>query len=146
MIDSATRICRCGPIIGGRFRYGIPGSDRRGFKIADDTRGPAFDPTNGERVVSPETLKRHSRICRLPLPCPEKRAAGRDSRLPVRTDSGQPLHHRSPSASWKTYGSWAEARGTGFKHGPAIGEMVAELILNDREPDAFWRLARFTKR
>ncbi len=41
----------------GRFRYGIPGSDRRGFKIADDTRGPDFDPTNGERVVSPETLK-----------------------------------------------------------------------------------------
>ena len=35
----------------GRFRYGIPGSDRRGFKIADDTRGPAFDPTYGERVV-----------------------------------------------------------------------------------------------
>ena len=41
----------------GRFLYGIPGSDRRGFKIADDTRGPAFDPTNGERVVSPETLR-----------------------------------------------------------------------------------------
>ena len=39
----------------GRFRYGIPGSDRRGFKIADDTRGPAFDPANGERVVSSET-------------------------------------------------------------------------------------------
>ena len=40
----------------GRFRYGIPGSDRRGFKIADDTRGPIFDPTAGERVVSHETL------------------------------------------------------------------------------------------
>ncbi|HWJ48078.1 MAG TPA: hypothetical protein VNS62_10515 [Candidatus Udaeobacter sp.] len=41
----------------GRFRYGIPGSDRRGFKIADDTRGPNFDPSNGERIISPETLK-----------------------------------------------------------------------------------------
>ncbi len=41
----------------GRFRYGIPGNDRRGFKIADDTRGAGFDPTNGERVVSPETLR-----------------------------------------------------------------------------------------
>src|SRR5579871_6690919 len=41
----------------GKFRYGIPGSDRRGFKIADDTRGPDFDPTNGERVVDLKTLK-----------------------------------------------------------------------------------------
>jgi len=41
----------------GKFRYGIPGSDRRGFKIADDTRGPDFDPTQGERVVTSETLR-----------------------------------------------------------------------------------------
>jgi len=39
----------------GRFYYGIPGSDRRGFKIADDTRGPVFDPTNGERTENPKT-------------------------------------------------------------------------------------------
>ena len=81
----------------GRFRYGIPGSDRRGFKIADDTRGPAFDPTNGERVVSPGNAEGHSRICRLSLPCPERCAAGRDSRLPVRADSGQSLHPRPAS-------------------------------------------------
>ncbi len=41
----------------GRFRYGIPGRDRRGFKIADDTRGPEFDPSAGERVVNSETLE-----------------------------------------------------------------------------------------
>ena len=40
-----------------RFRYGIPGNQGRGFKIADDTRGPTFDPTNGERVVSAEGLR-----------------------------------------------------------------------------------------
>src|ERR1700732_3630044 len=42
---------------GKRFLYGIPGSGRRGFKVADDTRGPAFEPTSGERVVSPRTLR-----------------------------------------------------------------------------------------
>ena len=42
----------------GRFMYGIPGNQARGFKIADDTRGPDFDPTNGERVVSQETRNR----------------------------------------------------------------------------------------
>ena len=51
-----TRICRCGEIIVNAF-YGIPGSDRRGFKVADDTRGPGFDPTSGERVVSLDTLR-----------------------------------------------------------------------------------------
>src|SRR5581483_6667620 len=39
------------------FYYGIPGSDRRGFKVADDTRGPDFDPSNGERIADPKNLK-----------------------------------------------------------------------------------------
>ena len=33
--------------------------------------------------------------------------------------------------------------GHGFKHGPAIGEMMADLILKDRQPAAIWRLGRF---
>jgi len=35
--------------------------------------------------------------------------------------------------------------GHGFKHGPAVGEMVAELILKDREADAIFQLARFKR-
>jgi glycine/D-amino acid oxidase-like deaminating enzyme len=35
--------------------------------------------------------------------------------------------------------------GHGFKHGPAVGEMMAELILKDRKPKAIWRLDRFKK-
>jgi len=33
--------------------------------------------------------------------------------------------------------------GHGFKHGPAIGEMMAELVLGDGETAARWRLDRF---
>ncbi|MFY9909507.1 MAG: FAD-dependent oxidoreductase, partial [Candidatus Sulfotelmatobacter sp.] len=33
--------------------------------------------------------------------------------------------------------------GHGFKHGPALGEMIAGLVLKDREPQAVWRLSRF---
>jgi glycine/D-amino acid oxidase-like deaminating enzyme len=33
--------------------------------------------------------------------------------------------------------------GHGFKHGPAIGEMVAKLVLKDETADAVFRLARF---
>jgi sarcosine oxidase len=36
--------------------------------------------------------------------------------------------------------------GHGFKHGPAVGEMMAGLILKDREPQAIWQLGRFMKK
>ena len=35
--------------------------------------------------------------------------------------------------------------GHGFKHGPAIGEMVTDLMLKDGEPKAIWRLDRFKR-
>ncbi len=34
--------------------------------------------------------------------------------------------------------------GHGFKHGPAVGELVADAVLGRREPDAEFRLARFS--
>jgi glycine/D-amino acid oxidase-like deaminating enzyme len=34
--------------------------------------------------------------------------------------------------------------GHGFKHGPALGEMMADLILKKREPGKAWPLSRFT--
>jgi sarcosine oxidase len=34
--------------------------------------------------------------------------------------------------------------GHGFKHGPALGEIVAELILKERKPNGRWRLSRFS--
>jgi glycine/D-amino acid oxidase-like deaminating enzyme len=33
--------------------------------------------------------------------------------------------------------------GHGFKHGPALGEMVAELALEGKNPDPLFQLARF---
>ena len=35
--------------------------------------------------------------------------------------------------------------GHGFKHGPALGEMVAELVMEDKNPDTLFRLARARK-
>jgi len=35
--------------------------------------------------------------------------------------------------------------GHGFKHGPAVGELMANVILKDREPLAMWKLNRFQK-
>jgi glycine/D-amino acid oxidase-like deaminating enzyme len=128
----------------GRFRYGIPGSDRRGFKIADDTRGPAFDPTNGERVVNSETLRdiREYVAFRFPAlknaPLIETRVCQYEQ-----TPDSHFIVDRHPANEnvWLVGGG----SGHGFKHGPAIGEMMAELILKDREPEAIWRLERFKK-
>ena len=35
--------------------------------------------------------------------------------------------------------------GHGFKHGPALGEMVAGLVFEHKDPDALFRLGRFGK-
>ena len=42
---------------GERLFYGFPSIGRRGIKIADDTRGELFDPTDGDRRPSPEALR-----------------------------------------------------------------------------------------
>jgi glycine/D-amino acid oxidase-like deaminating enzyme len=129
----------------GRFRYGIPGSGRRGFKIADDTRGPQFDPTSSERVVSPDTLKdiREYLAFRFPAlknaPLIETRVCQYEQ-----TPDSHFIIDRHPANEnvWLVGGG----SGHGFKHGPRLGEMMAELILKDREPEAIWRLARFGRK
>jgi glycine/D-amino acid oxidase-like deaminating enzyme len=129
----------------GRFRYGIPGSDRRGFKIADDTRGPIFDPTDGERVVSHETLADIREYVGFRFPA-LKNAPLLETRVCQyeQTPDGHFILDRHPmnESVWLVGGG----SGHGFKHGPAIGEMMAELILKDREPKAIWRLDRFQKK
>ena len=129
----------------GRFRYGIPGRDLRGFKIADDTRGPSFDPTDGERVITPETLGdiREYVGFRFPAlkdaPLVETRVCQYEQ-----TPDGHFIIDRHPSMEnvWLVGGG----SGHGFKHGPAVGEMIAELILKGRQPEAIWQLGRFPKK
>jgi glycine/D-amino acid oxidase-like deaminating enzyme len=128
-----------------RFFYGIPGSDRRGFKVADDTRGSAFDPTNGERVVSQTTLKRVREYLAFRFPAMRNAPLieTRVCQYEQTPDSNFILdRHPTMSNAWILGGG----SGHGFKHGPALGEMVAKLILKDAEPNRVWRLSRFRKR
>lgn len=127
-----------------RFYYGIPGSDRRGFKIADDTRGPDFDPTNGERVIDPENLKRAREYVAFRFPA-LKDAPLIETRVCQyeQTPDSHFIIDRHPENEnvWLLGGG----SGHGFKHGPAIGGMMADLILKDRAPEAIWSIARFKK-
>jgi glycine/D-amino acid oxidase-like deaminating enzyme len=129
---------------GKRFFYGIPGNDRRGLKVADDTRGGAFDPTSGERVVSPATLKRVREYIAFRFPA-MKDAPLIETRVCQyeQTADGHFIVDRHPRMNnvWLLGGG----SGHGFKHGPALGEVMAGLILNDGEPKPVWRLSRFGK-
>jgi len=124
------------------FMYGIPGNQGRGFKIADDTRGPEFDPTSGQRVVSEDGLAAAHRYLayRFPgmkdAPLLETRVCQYEN-----TTDYNLIVDRHPANEnvWIVGGG----SGHGFKHGPALGEMVAKLVLNDETPDVVYRLARF---
>ena len=132
-----------------RFIYGIPGSrirgsQERGFKIADDSRGPEFDPTAGERTVSAEGLKKMREYLGFRFPA-MKGAPLLDTRVCQYENS--PDNHfiidRHPASDnmWLVGGG----SGHGFKHGPALGEMLAGWVMEHRDADPQFRLGRFGK-
>ncbi len=122
-----------------RFFYGIPGGDRRGFKVADDTRGSEFDPTSGERVVSQATLKRVREYLAFRFPAMKDAplVETRVCQYEQTSDSHFVVdrHPRMDNVLLLGGGS-----GHGFKHGPALGEIMAKLILTDGESNSDWRL------
>lgn len=125
----------------GQFMYGIPGNQGRGFKVADDTRGPDFDPTSGERTVSAEGLKkvRDYVAFRFPglkdAPVVETRVCQYEN-----TPDDHFIIDRHPKHEnvWLIGGG----SGHGFKHGPALGEMVARLVSEHTDAEPVFRLAR----
>jgi monomeric sarcosine oxidase len=124
------------------FMYGIPGNQERGFKVADDTRGPEFDPTSGERMVSAEALKKAREYVAYRFPG-MKDAPLLESRVCQYENSPDNdfIIDRHPAAQnvWLVGGG----SGHGFKHGPALGEMVAGLVMEHKEPAKWFRLGRF---
>jgi glycine/D-amino acid oxidase-like deaminating enzyme len=124
------------------FMYGIPGNQGRGFKVADDTRGPEFDPTSGQRLASEDGLAEVRRYLgyRFPgmkdAPLLESRVCQYEN-----TSDFNFIVDRHPGDEniWIVGGG----SGHGFKHGPALGEMVAKLVLKDETADLFYRLSRF---
>jgi monomeric sarcosine oxidase len=128
---------------GDRPFYGIPNNQWRGFKLANDARGPSFDPTDGQRTPSPEGLNQARDYLSFRFPA-LKNAPLLESR--VCQYENTPDHHfivdRHPNAD----NVWLLGGGSGhaFKHGPALGEMVADLVLHHGTPDGFFRLSRLS--
>ena len=107
--------------------YGIPNLDNRGFKLAIDAHGAEFDPDTGDRVVSPEGVAaaRMALAKRLPAmsgaPILESRVCQYEN-----TSNGDFLidEHPEISNAWFVGGG----SGHGFKHGPAVGEYVVQML------------------
>ncbi len=129
---------------GAALFYGIPGNQYRGFKVADDTHGPEFDPTSGERAITQDALKAARELMELRFPG-MKGAPLVESRVCQYENSPDSnfIVDQHPEAQnvWLVGGG----SGHGYKHGPALGEYVAKAVRGELEPDPLFRLARFKK-
>jgi len=127
--------------IGERFIYGIPGNLYRGFKIADDTRGPDFDPTDGDRNPSPDLERAMRAFVSRRFPAMRNAPVlGAEVCQYENTPDGNFIIDRHPAMPdvWIAGGG----SGHGFKMGPALGERLARQVREDASPDPFFALAR----
>jgi glycine/D-amino acid oxidase-like deaminating enzyme len=115
--------------------YGIPDLENRGLKVGIDTRGAPFDPDGGERIVDRASIdqarawlaQRLPRMAEAPLV--ESRVCQYEN-----TASGDFVIDRHPAHDnvWIAGGG----SGHGFKHGPAVGEYLVQLMTAGGRPDA----------
>ena len=120
--------------------YGMPDVESKGFKVAPDKHGPAFDPDSGERRVTAEGLasvrayvaKRFPALADAPLVASEVCQY-------ENTSNGDFLIDRHPDLAnvWLVGGG----SGHGFKHGPAVGEFVAARVQDGKPVPAKLSLA-----
>ena len=115
--------------------YGVPDLESRGFKIAHDKHGESCDPDTQERVPTAEALatarkylaRRFPAMANAPLV--EARVCQYEN-----SSNGDFLVDRHPEFEnvWLVGGG----SGHGFKHGPAMGEYVAGVLVGSvqREP------------
>ena len=128
---------------GERLIYGIPENVNRGFKVADDTPGPAFDPTNGSREITRdgELAARAFLAKRFPALANAPFLGGEVCQYEASPDSHFIVDQHPGAANvWLVGGG----SGHGFKMGPALGEAVAGAVQGKPLDGAQeWSLARF---
>jgi len=127
--------------LGRSLMYAIPGNANRGLKIGDDTSGPVFDPTDGDREITGSGLKAIRGYLRRRLPALAKAPLiGSEVCQYEATPDSHYLIDRHPSLPnvWLAGGG----SGHGFKMGPAIGEIVTAAVLDGVAPDPTFALAR----
>jgi glycine/D-amino acid oxidase-like deaminating enzyme len=112
---------------GKDFYYGIPGNNYRGFKIGVDTRGESFDPTTGDRTANPEVLAKARKFIEHRFPGLKNAPVVENRVCPYENSpDGNFLFDHHPEASNLFF--LGGGSGHGFMHGPALGELVSQII------------------
>ena len=120
--------------------FGTPDIESRGFKVGIDLHGPSFDPDRDSRTLMEDSLRfaREFLAQRFPAlkdaPLLENRVCQYEN-----TTNEDFLIDRHPSFEnvWLVGGG----SGHGFKHGPALGEYVANKMISGGEVEPFFRLS-----
>jgi len=112
---------------GGDIFYGFPDLEARGFKVAHDRHGPAMNPDTGDRLPSAEALAqaRAYMARRFPALAGQPLNGSRVCQY-ENTSNGDFLIDRHPR--WQNAWLVGGGSGHGFKHGPAVGRYVAQLV------------------
>lgn len=122
--------------------YGIPDVQNRGFKIASDLRGRTFDPNTTDRFIDPQSWTKAREFLRFRFPAladaplTEMRVCQYEN-----TPDLALLVDRHPVA--KNVFLVGGGSGHGYKHGPAVGEYVADIMLRAGKIEPAWSLSRF---
>jgi glycine/D-amino acid oxidase-like deaminating enzyme len=120
--------------------YGVPDLEGRGLKVGIDHHGPAFDPDSDDRALDAASVEKARAWLarRLPAmaeaPLVESRVCQYEN-----TSNGDFLIDRHPGHEnvWIAGGG----SGHGFKHGPAVGEHAASLVLGTGAPEPRFSLS-----
>ena len=120
--------------------YGLPDLEHRGVKVAIDAHGPEVDPETMDRVVTADAVERMRGVLRARIPALAD-APLLESRVCQyeNTPDGHFLLDRLPGHDrvWIAGGG----SGHGFKHGPAVGRYMADLLEMRRQPEPSFCIA-----
>ena len=126
-----------------RRPYGFPDLEARGFKLAFDQHGLAFDPDTGDRRLGDHSLGEARRFLaeRFPdlrdAPLAESRVCQYEN-----TATADFLIDRHPD--WENVWVTGGGSGHGFKHGPAVGEYLTARILHNAPAEPRFALSPAT--
>lgn len=122
--------------------YGSPGNEARGFKVGDDARGREVDPTTQDRVPTAAMIQKTRAYAAYRFPAL--------ANVPI-LESRVCQYENSPDNDFildrhpRLDNVWIAGGGSGhgFKHGPAIGELVAGGVTGGSLGPERFRLDRF---
>jgi glycine/D-amino acid oxidase-like deaminating enzyme len=125
---------------GGDLFYGFPDLEGKGVKFARDTHGPEVDPDRNDRRFTDAAAAAVTafRDRRFPLLRGAPLATAEVCQYENSSNGDFLIAHHPEEPRITLVGGGS---GHGFKHGPEVGRITAELVLEGKQPDPRFGLA-----